>query len=93
MLSGLPSNLDPRQKDMVDRLYEVERRKRSRKAWVIWLSVLAISLAILYGFNHGLISGWFGNWLAFAAIVGVILFLAFLSTKPFGRGDASFPWW
>jgi hypothetical protein len=85
--------IDPRQKAMIDALVEQQERKRSGRRWILWLSVLSSSLASLYAFNHGLITGWFGNIVAIAGVAGVFLFLAFLSTLPFGRGDSSFSWW
>jgi hypothetical protein len=88
-----PVNIDPRQKDMIDALVDAQERKRAGRQWVTWLTVLAVSLAGLYAFNHGFVSGWLGNTLAIVGIVGIFLFLAFLSTLPFGRGDSSFKWW
>jgi len=93
MLLLPPDNIDPKNKAMVDGLVDAEERKRSRRRWLTWLTVLGLSLAVLYAFNHGLISGMVGNVLAVAGIVGVFLFLVFLSTKPFGRGDTSIRWW
>jgi hypothetical protein len=88
-----PVNIDPRQKAMVDALIDAQERKRSSRRWGIWLAVLGASLASLYAFNHGFITGWFGNIVAITGIIGVFLFLAFLSTLPFGRGESSFKWW
>lgn len=92
MLPPLP-NIDPHQKAMVDALVEQEARKRSGRRWVLWLAVLGLSLMSLYAFNHGWISGWVGNAAAIAGILGVFLFLAFLSTLSFGGGSSSFRWW
>ena len=88
-----PVNIDPKQKAMVDALVDAQERKRSGRRWVTWLAVFGVSMAILYAFNHEFITGWFGNILAIAGIVGVFLFLAFLSTLPFGSGASSFRWW
>ena len=85
--------IDPRDKAFVDHVVERDERRRSTRSWVIWLCILAVSYGLLYLFNHDYVSGWFGNVLAIAGIVGVFLFLAFLSTKPFGHGDSSIRWW
>jgi hypothetical protein len=84
---------DPHNKATTEYFAEAAERKRSRRGWVIWLFVLGISLLFLYLFNHGLVSGAFGIALAIAGIIGVFLFLAFLSTKPFGHSDFSWRWW
>ena len=88
-----PVNIDPHQKAYVDMLADGEQRKRSRRSWVVWVGILAVSLASLYAFNHGFITGAIGNAVAIGGIVGVFLFLAFLSAKAYGRAAASFRWW
>src|SRR5256885_17187431 len=85
--------VDPHDKAMIDVLIDAGARKRSRRAWRIWLLVLGLSLTSLYLFNHGFVSGWFGMTLAVGGVLGVLLFLAFLSTTPFGHGDSSLRWW
>jgi cell division protein FtsW (lipid II flippase) len=83
----------PSAKAAMDVVFEVEQRKRSRRSWIIWLAVLLASLIALYLFNHDLIAGWPGQALAIAGIIGVILFLAYLSTRWYGRSTSSFRWW
>jgi hypothetical protein len=84
---------DPHSKAVIDYLVDQEQRKRSWRGWVIFLGILGTSLALLYLFNHGFVSGWIGNVFAIAGIIGVFLFLAFLSTKAFGHSDFSSRWW
>jgi hypothetical protein len=86
-------SLDPHNKAVIDHLLAAQERKRSQRGWIVWLTVLAVSLGCLYLFNHGLVSGRVGTALAIAGIIGVLLFLVFLSTKPFGRSDSSIRWW
>lgn len=88
-----PVNIDPHQKAYVDMLADSQERKRSRRSWVVWVVILAIGLACLYAFNHGFVTGAAGNAVAIVGIVGVFLFLAFLSTKAYGVAAASFRWW
>ena len=86
-------HIRPSSKAAMDVAFEVEQRKRSTRSWIVWLSVLAASLVALYLFNHDLISGWPGQGLAIAGIIGVFLFLAYLSTKWYGQSPSSFRWW
>jgi phosphate/sulfate permease len=88
-----PVNIEPHHKAYVDMLADAEQRKRSRHSWIVWLSLLGISLACLYAFNHGFITGAVGTAVAIVGIVGVFLFLAFLSTKAYGFAASSFRWW
>ena len=86
-------HVGPSAKAATDALFEAEQRKRSRRSWIVWLSVLVASLVALYLFNHDFISGWLGQGFAIAGIVGVFLFLAYLSTKWYGHSTSSFRWW
>ncbi len=85
--------IDPHNKAVLDYMVDKQEHRRARRSWVVWLVILASSLGALYLFNHGYVSGWLGNTFAIAGVVGVFLFLAFLSTKPFGHSDSSFRWW
>ena len=76
---------DPHNKEIMEYLADTEGRKKSRRGWVIWLIVCAVSYLFLYLFNHGLVSGLLGTVLAIAGVIGVLLFIAFLSTKAFGH--------
>ena len=84
---------DPYNKGVIDYLVTKQEQKRSRRAWIVFVLILGVSLTLLYLFNHGVVSGVLGNILALVGIAGVVLFLGFLSTKPFGHSDTSFRWW
>ena len=84
---------DPHDKAILDYFADIRERRRSRRAWVAWIAVLAASLFCLFLFNHGFVDGWFGALLGLGGVLGVFLFLAFLSTKAYGRGESSFRWW
>jgi hypothetical protein len=85
--------IDPRDKALIDFVVDEDQRKSSRRGWKIWLPELVLSLICLYAFNHDFVSGWFGTVLGVGGAIGVFLFLAFPSTKPFGHSDFSFRWW
>jgi hypothetical protein len=85
--------IDPRDKAFIDFVVDEEQRKSSRRGWKIWLVVLGLSLTCLVLYNQNFVTGWFGMALAGGGALGVLLFLAFLSTKPFGHSDYSFWWW
>lgn len=88
-----PVEVPPHAKAALDVLFEAEQRKRTRRRWLVWISALFLSLSVLVLFNHGVISGPLGSAFAVGGIVGVFLFLAFLSTKVFGRSNSSVRWW
>jgi hypothetical protein len=85
--------IDPRDKAFIDFVVDEEQRKSSRHGWRFWLVELGLSLICLYVFNHDFVTGWFGMVLAGGGALGVFLFLAFLSTKPYGHSDISYLWW
>jgi hypothetical protein len=91
----LPSpNIDPKNKAMMDAYLEVRDRDRSRRAWQFWLFVAAISLSALWLVRYDWIPQYVRLTLAALGGVGLLLFLVFLSTKPFGRGYYAGPsWW
>jgi hypothetical protein len=89
-----PVNINPKDKAMIDAVVEVSERERSRRAWSFWIFVGAISLAALWCVRYEFLPN--AVRLALAAIggLGLLLFLFFLSTKPFGRGYYAGPeWW
>ena len=88
-----PVNIDPHQKTYVDMLADAEAQERSRRSWIIWLAIFCVSMACIYAFNHDYITGRLGSVLALASVIGVGLFVIFLSTKAFGRSSSSFRWW
>jgi hypothetical protein len=89
-----PPQIDPKNKAMIDAYLEVEGRYRSRKAWQFWLFVAATSIAALYLVRYEWLPQVVRLGLAIVGGIGLLLFLAFLSTKPFGRGYYAGPsWW
>ena len=89
-----PVDIDPKTKAMIDALVEVSERERSRRAWSFWLFIAAVSLAALWTVRYEVIPDVIRLALAVIGGVGLLLFLAFLSTKPFGRGYYAGPaWW
>lgn len=86
--------VDPKAKLALDALIEADERRRDRRAWSFWVTIGVASIC----------AGWISRieslpgviqigLLAFGGI-GAILFLAFLSTKPFGRNFYNGPeWW
>jgi hypothetical protein len=89
-----PVNIDPKDKAMIDALVEVSERARSRRAWSFWLFVAGFSLAALWCVRYEAIPNLIRLVLAAVGGLGLLLFLVFLSTKPFGRGYYAGPaWW
>ncbi len=94
MILPPPVEIDPKDKAMIDALVESRERERSRRAWSFWLCVGAASFAALWCVRYEFIP--FAVRVALVAVggLGMLLFLAFLSTKPFGRGYYAGPaWW
>jgi hypothetical protein len=91
----LPSpNIDPKNKAMIDAYLDVRDRDRSRRAWQFWLFVAAVSTGALWLVRYDWIPQYFRLSLVIVGGIGLLLFLAFLSTKPFGRGYYAGPsWW
>jgi hypothetical protein len=91
----LPPNLaDPKSKEMIDALVEAMERERSRRAWSFWLSVGAASVAALWSVQYETLPDFLRLSLAVVGGLGLLAFLFFLSTKPFGRGYYAGPqWW
>lgn len=79
---------------MIDALIDADERRRDRRGWSFWLTVLALSLAAGWACRYDAIPGSIRIALAVLGAIGALLFLAFLSTKPFGRGFYNGPeWW
>ena len=85
--------VDPHDKSILD--YQVDKleAKRTWRGWILWLTILVVSLCALFLFNNEFVTGWLGLTFAIGGVLGVFLFLAFLSTKPFGHGDSTARWW
>ena len=94
MLLLPPDEVDPESKMMIDALVDVSDRERSRRAWSFWLTVAGVSLLALWCVRYDFLPNIVRLGLAVVGGVGLLLFLAFLSTKPFGRGFYAGPaWW
>ena len=85
-------NIDPKDKQVIDIVVDDESNRKSVRSWIVWIIVLVISLCALYLVNHDYVTGILGKTLAVSGILGVFLFIAFLSTKPFGRSNSSIFW-
>jgi hypothetical protein len=69
-------------------------REKSRRAWRFWFVVAAVSIAAMYLVRYDSLPGLLRIALAAVGGLGFLLFLAFLSTKPFGRNYYAGPsWW
>jgi hypothetical protein len=89
-----PVNIDPKNKAMIDALMDVTERDRSRRAWSFWLTVGGASLVVLWCVRYEFLPNLVRLVLAVVGGLGLLLFLFFLSTKPFGRGYYAGPaWW
>ena len=89
-----PDMIDPKNKAMIDALMDVTERERSRRAWSFWLAICAISLGALWCVRYEFLPNVIRLLLAILGAFGGLLFLVFLSTKPFGRSFYSGPsWW
>jgi hypothetical protein len=89
-----PDMADAKSKEMIDALGEVTERERSRRAWSFWLTVAAVSLVALWAVRYEWLPTFLRLALAIVGGLGLLLFLVFLSTKPFGRGYYAGPqWW
>jgi len=87
-------NIGPKNKAMIDALMDVTERERSRRAWSFWLTVGGVSLALLWCVRYEFLPNAVRLAIAVVGGVGLLLFLVFLSTKPFGRGYYAGPtWW
>jgi hypothetical protein len=91
----LPSpNIDPKNKAIIDAYLDVRDRDRSRRAWQFWLFVAAVSIGALWLVRYDWLPQYFRLSLAIVGGIGLLFFLAFLSTRPFGRGYYAGPsWW
>jgi hypothetical protein len=94
MLLLPPDKVDPKSKLMIDALVDVSERDRSRRAWSFWLTVAGASLVALWCVRYDFLPNFLRLGLAVVGGAGLLLFLVFLSTKPFGRGYYAGPaWW
>jgi fatty acid desaturase len=85
--------LDPRDKARLDALTDSTQRKKSRRAWRVWLIVAFTSLALVLSAQFDLIHPYLRIAMVVIGSVGLLMFLVFLSTKPYGHWDSSGFWW
>jgi hypothetical protein len=86
--------IDPKSKLAIDAIVDAERRRTDRRAWSFWITIAVLSIAAGWVSRIEWIPGAIRIALLLLAAVGAILFLGFLSTKPFGRGFYNGPeWW
>ena len=79
---------------MIDAYLEVRDRDRSRRAWQFWLLVAAVSIGALWLVRYEWIPQYVRLGFAIVGGIGLLLFLAFLSTKSLGRDFYAGPsWW
>jgi hypothetical protein len=86
--------IDPKAKLMIDAVVDTDTKGRDRRGWSFWLTVavlsaVAVGTALVDALPAGL-----RFTLAILGCIGAVLFLTFLSTKPFGRNFYNGPnWW
>jgi len=88
--------LDPRDRARLDALVDSTQRERSRRTWRIWLIVAVASLGLILLTQYDVIPGYLRVAMAVIGSLGLVLFLVFLSTKPYGHWDSpgsGFWWW
>ena len=85
--------LDPRDRARLDTLVDSTQRERSRRGWRIWLVVAVTSFGLILLTQYEVIPAYLRIAMAVIGSVGLLLFLVFLSTKPFGHWDSSGFWW
>jgi len=87
---------NPSDRAMLDAVLEVNERERNRQGWRRALTVAAISLVALLTVRLEAFPPVVRLGFAVLEAIGMVAFLVFLSTKPFGRSDYSgvfWAWW
>lgn len=86
--------IDPKGKALVDTVLDIEKRERERRGWRFWLFVASSSVVAVYFSTFDVLPGLARIVLAAMGGIGALLFLCFLSTRPFGREFYNGPeWW
>jgi hypothetical protein len=88
--------IDARDKAYIDTHIDIAAEDSSQRAWIIWLVIAALSVAAIYAAKLAPVSDAIGLILAIGGCIGLLLFIAFLFTKAFGRGFWNGPhigWW
>lgn len=89
-------SIDPRDKAFIDAHLECEAKQTSRKGWLVWLVIAIASVIAVYAAMFDVLPDALRLVLVVAGGIGILLFIAFLSTKSFGRGYWNGPemgWW
>jgi uncharacterized membrane protein YkvI len=86
--------IDPESKSAIDALVAFEQRRSDRRAWSFWLAVAVLSVIAALASRIQSLPELLQAGFLIVGVVGLLLFLAFLSTKPFGRDFYNGPeWW
>jgi hypothetical protein len=83
---------NPRDKARLDTLLDSTQRARSRRAWRIWIVIVLASVASIGLARADFVPSMLRYVMVAAGLLGLLGFVVFLSTKPYGRWDSSF-WW
>jgi len=87
-------DIDPKDKAMIDAYVDLTEEERSRRGWRFWLVIAAASVGALWMVRYDFIPDILRLILAIIGGLGLLLFLVFLSTRPFGRDFYAGPsWW
>ena len=95
MRSTVP--IDPTDRAAIDAHVDFSEQRKSRRGWLIWLTVAIGSGVAIYAATFDALPSQLRLGLVIGGSIGILLFLTFLSTKPFGRGYWDGPevglWW
>jgi hypothetical protein len=83
----------PKDRAMIDAVIEVNERERKRQGWRRALTIAGISLVALVAVRLEALPSVVRAGLAVGGLIGMLGFLVFLSTKPFGRSNFSGSFW
>lgn len=76
---------NPRDILMLDALIEVSERERTRRQWWYWSGLFTLSCVAWFIAYLEIFTGLVQLGLVIFGAIGILCFLVFLSTKPFGR--------
>jgi hypothetical protein len=87
--------IDPRDAARLDALTDLTRRVKSRRVWRVWLIVAVVSLGLILLAQFDPIHLYLRAAMAVIGLAGLLLFLVFLSTKPYGHSNSHgfWGWW
>jgi hypothetical protein len=85
---------NPRDTTSLDAVIDAAHRAESRRGWSFWTAVAVLSGVAIWVGTFEALPDWLQITLVIFGAVGLLLFLCFLSTKPFGYGYYNGPsWW